>query len=52
MVQGSVRKEDDVADDGGNNSVVGWVVFILIFGVGNYILYQTTGWLIIPIPRK
>jgi hypothetical protein len=39
-----------MADDDGN-SVVKWIVFILIFGVGNLILYLTTGWLIIPIRR-
>ncbi len=30
----------------------GWVIFILIFGVGNLILYKTTGIFIIPIPRR
>ncbi|HEV7843950.1 MAG TPA: hypothetical protein VGO69_09660 [Pyrinomonadaceae bacterium] len=35
-----------------NSGVWGWVLFILIFGVGNLILYSTTGWLIIPIPRR
>jgi hypothetical protein len=35
-----------------NSGVWGWVIFILIFGVGNLILYNTTGWLIIPIPRR
>ena len=35
-----------------NSGVWGWVIFILIFGVGNLILYSTTGWLIIPIPRR
>ena len=34
------------------SGVMGWVVFILIFGVGNLILYKTTGWFILPIPRK
>jgi len=28
------------------------VWFILIFGVGNLILYTTTGIFLIPIPRK
>lgn len=36
---------------GGVGPVVGWVIFFLIFGVGNLILYSTTGWLIIPIRR-
>ena len=35
-----------------NSGVWGWVIFILIFGLGNLILYSTTGWLIIPIPRR
>ncbi|MGE0707001.1 MAG: hypothetical protein AB7N76_02580 [Planctomycetota bacterium] len=30
----------------------GWIIFILIFGVGNLILYKTTGTFIIPIPRR
>lgn len=34
-------------DEGG----LGWLWFLLIFGVGNFILYQTTGILIIPIRR-
>jgi len=36
-------------DDG--NPIMGWVIFLLIFGVGNWILYSTTGWLIIPIRK-
>ncbi len=32
-------------DEGG---VMGYVVFFLIFVVGNFILYMTTGWVIIP----
>lgn len=35
-----------------NNGAVGWIIFILIFGVGNLILYMTTGIFLIPIPRK
>lgn len=37
-------------DDGGN--LRGWIIFILIFGVGNFILYSTTGIFLIPIPRR
>ncbi|MBY0231613.1 MAG: hypothetical protein K2W96_20195 [Gemmataceae bacterium] len=48
-------REDQPQQGGGgddcNSQVIGWVVFILIFGVGNLILYQTTGMLIIPIRR-
>ena len=29
-------------------SGMGWVWFLLIFGLGNVILYLTTGWLLIP----
>lgn len=36
-------------DEGGGGG--GWIIFLLIFGVGNFILYQTTGILIIPIRR-
>jgi hypothetical protein len=36
---------------GGSNPIVGWLIFILIFGVGNIILYSTTGIVIIPIRR-
>lgn len=36
----------------GRNPIVGWIIFILIFGVGNLILYATTGIFIIPIPRR
>jgi hypothetical protein len=36
-------------DDGG---VQGWLIFILIFGVGNFILYHFTGIFLIPIPRR
>ncbi len=38
-----------MSDEG--NSGMGWLIFILIFGVGNFILYKTTGWFIIPIRR-
>jgi hypothetical protein len=37
---------------GGNNPALGWLVFFLIFGVGNVILYSTTGIFIFPIPRR
>jgi hypothetical protein len=36
---------------GDSNPVVGWLIFILIFGVGNFILYSTTGIVIIPFRR-
>ncbi len=38
--------------DEGGGGIPGWVWFLLIFGVGNFILYKTTGFYIIPIPRK
>ena len=37
-------------DEGGG--LGGLIIFILIFGVGNLILYSTTGIFIIPIPRR
>jgi hypothetical protein len=40
----------DNNEDGGG--LMGWVIFILIFGVGNLILYLTTGIFLIPIPRR
>src|SRR4051812_48489368 len=39
-------------EGGPGNAVIGWVIFFLIFGVGNVILYATTGAFIIPIPRR
>ena len=38
-------------DDGIGGKIGGFVIFILIFGVGNYILYYFTGIFIIPIRR-
>ena len=36
-------------DDGGFLGGAGkWIIFLLIFGVGNVILYYTTGFVIIP----
>lgn len=37
-------------DEGGG--IGGIMIFILIFGVGNAILYYFTGIFLIPIPRK
>jgi hypothetical protein len=39
-------------DDNEGSGIMGWVIFVLIFGVGNLILYATTGIFIIPIPRR
>jgi len=30
----------------------GWIMFFLIFVVGNGVLYATTGIFLIPLPRK
>jgi hypothetical protein len=38
--------------DQDNKGMMGWIIFILIFGVGNLILYMTTGIFFIPIPRR
>ena len=43
--------EDDAPAQTGSG-VPGWVWFILIYGVGNAILYATTGIFLIPIPRR
>jgi hypothetical protein len=42
-----VRTTSD-SGEGGGGGIWGWVIFILIFGVGNAILYATTGWILIP----
>jgi hypothetical protein len=44
--------QQNQAEAGSSSGAWGWVIFILIFGVGNLILYSTTGWFIIPIPRR
>ena len=38
--------------DDGDGGAMGWIIFIAIFGVGNLILYKTTGILLLPIPRR
>src|SRR5262245_46050640 len=35
-----------------SSGIPGWIWFVLIYGVGNFILYQTTGIFLIPIPRR
>jgi len=35
-----------------SGKVPGWVWFVLVYGVGNFILYKTTGILLLPIPRR
>jgi hypothetical protein len=37
---------------GMSNAAMGWLIFLLIFVVGNIVLYAATGWFIIPIPRR
>jgi hypothetical protein len=39
-------------EEGNSNGIIGILIFILIFGVGNLILYSTTGIFFIPIPRR
>ncbi|MCR4414612.1 MAG: hypothetical protein NUV77_19520 [Thermoguttaceae bacterium] len=41
-----------MSDDDGGGGIWGIVIFILIFVVGNAILYPTTGILLFPIPRR
>ena len=38
----------DLMSDYEGGGILKWVIFLLIFGVGNVILYYTTGWVIIP----
>lgn len=38
--------------EGGGEGIPGWLIFFLIFVVGNGILYATTGIFFIPIPRR
>jgi hypothetical protein len=38
--------------DGGGGGIPGWVWFVLIYVVGNAILYSTTGIFFLPIPRR
>jgi hypothetical protein len=45
LAQSNAGKEE-------SSGVSGWLIFILIFGVGNLILYSTTGIFLIPIPRR
>ena len=40
-----------MSDDGEGGGAKSVIIFLLIFGVGNYILWQTTGILIIPIRK-
>lgn len=37
-----------MSEDDEGSGIMGWVIFLLIFGVGNAILYATTGILLIP----
>lgn len=34
--------------DGEGGGVIGWIIFFLIFVVGNAVLYFTTGFVLIP----
>ena len=37
-------------DNGNGDKLPQWVWFVLIYGVGNFILYNTLGIVLIPIP--
>lgn len=43
---------DDSEPAAQGGALPGWVWFVLVYGVGNVILYSTTGILLIPIPRR
>ena len=51
MKQPRLLQRDHKMNDEGGNGWVGILIFVLIFGVGNVILYITTGIVIIPIRR-
>lgn len=38
-----------MSDDGDGSGLKGLIIFVLIFGVGNVILYLTTGFVLIPL---
>ena len=48
----TITQDSGSGDGSTGGGVPGWVWFVLIYGVGNLILYPTTGILLIPIPRK
>ncbi len=49
----SAPSDDDESSAGTpSGALPGWVWFVLVYGVGNVILYSTTGILLIPIPRR
>ncbi len=54
MQQNYGGENPNPSDQGGGSGqgLPGWIWFVLIYGVGNFILYQTPGVLLIPIPRK
>ncbi len=37
-----------MSEDNEGSGIMGWVIFLVIFGIGNAILYATTGILLIP----
>jgi hypothetical protein len=46
-----LKAQQQAQQGDGGNQLKGWIIFILIFGVGNIILYATTGIFLIPIRR-
>lgn len=46
----AILKEKCMSDDEGGwgGSILTWGIFLLIFGVGNVVLYYTTGFVLIP----
>jgi hypothetical protein len=47
-----LRQEPPPQEGGMSPAAAGWLIFFLIFVVGNVILYATTGIFLIPIPRR
>ena len=50
QAEGGYRRSVDYG--GERNPYMGWIIFILVFVVGNAILYATTGIFLIPLPRR
>ncbi len=36
-------------DDDDEDGLPGWLIFVLIFGAGNILLYYTSGYILIPL---
>jgi predicted RNA-binding Zn-ribbon protein involved in translation (DUF1610 family) len=48
----AVDRSNAMNDDDDDGSGLGCVIWVIIFVIGNFILYHTTGWVIIPGRRR